>query len=488
MDKLPLEIIIIIASFIQDSNLARLSTLSRKWQAAIECRTFARLRISSHGNDINDFALIVTPFRLSSYLRVLKFEVDVLFDESTIEPRSMSQARFSEAFTEALRSLFEVLTEGENADGGVAGNGDGTSGSSGLTLKLGQIDSLRYVRTGRMPYLRERIGVIDGGRPLPMVKCISGFVFEVRAIPRKLALRASIDIASRLPNMKRFELRANYGALIQNPLLHKEDRQALAVALADMQFFKDHQGGEVVFAVDDMHLLKRESYPDCTNESSYDPLGAAFRKWSHNLSSLEIYGVFDESLFGPTEAERRAAPIPIPMPSVLWTRLTKFVATLKPCMPSGGWYFTYGNQTDDTYRGKRNVPCEMTLQPLFASWANAIVGMPTLQQATLRFLIEDPYMEYERRPGTRTDWLVEYQAPSMTLRPTWQKLGESLTSEEHNSCRLVFAGVSGWRPWISTMKKLHEVAKDKYLGREMVELEIGFLEEILWSSSRKNGI
>lgn len=130
-----------------------------------------------------------------------------------------------------------------------------------------------------------------------------------------------------------------------------------------------------------------------TGAPQYEHLSAAIRAWSQNLASLETSGVFDRSLFWPSET-KPAQSAPPGSGSGLdpqWPSLETFTTELSPCSSDGTYYFIRDSDARriEIYDAREislpplGQPNDAALQLLFASWARALAQMPRLQKATL---------------------------------------------------------------------------------------------------------
>ncbi|KAL7627081.1 hypothetical protein AAE478_003857 [Parahypoxylon ruwenzoriense] len=493
MDEFPVEIIDLIVSFLPrprkhtygialpepEPGLAPFATLSSKWQAAVERRTFADLRVEGRKKKLEDFARIVTPAR-RAYLRLLTLEVAVPFDEASVKPRGKHQQVFSEAFTSAVEELFRALADEGPDDGG----GDSSSSSSdrggvrGMTLELGWVASTRDRVSVREPrYLRQRIELLNGGRQLPVVKCVSRLLF-CKGCGRQVALRTAIYLAKRLPCLQKIYVHAPEDRIgdtmtKDDIAIHRDDRHNFAAALVEADLLSDLPCREVSLRLEDQdsHVLgmnPRFVPPNFTNSLSYDPLSASIHMWSHNLVSLKISGVFDGSLFWPGESELLA------MPASPWPCLRDLNVDLGLTTPTGAWYFDLKPGTN-----YRNVPCEDTMQPLFESWAKALGCMPVLEQATICFNVElDDSCPINLNRTSVETWMIGFQAPYTRPRPAKSTWADDVAAEDSHSPKLMFQNTGGWRPWKSTMDRLRTMEKSRFPDGKMVDFETDAFDNV----------
>ncbi|KAI0490625.1 hypothetical protein F4859DRAFT_14846 [Xylaria cf. heliscus] len=459
MDRLPDLIVDIIVSFLPCQRLSQFVTVSSAWQRAVERRTFSRLSINNSDEHMDQLARVVLPKRYY-YLRYLAFSVVVPFNERGIKPRNQQQAKFSDAFTAGVQQLFQILADGIPDD------------DRRLTLELGWVTSELDWQDGKEPrFLRQRIGLVGNGQQLPLVRCVSHLTLVSDASERRVALRTMVDLVKRLPNLEHATLAAADADVNHwsgdDATLHRDDRGGLATALADSEYLNGVCPAHVSLSMESqdpwlLAMKPRFVFPNCTNSLTYDPLSAAIRTWSHSLVSLDVCGVFDCSLFWPSEKE------PVEMPASPWPRLREFHAKLGLTTPMGGWYFNIRPGTT-----RRDVPCEDTVQPLIESWVKALQSMPVLQQATLGFRVEIGIDAPSSVSQTSVeDWAIGFQAPDVALDLTKRPWETDLATDDLRSPRLFFQNLDSWRPWSSTMEKIHTMVKDKFTGTCLVEYEV----------------
>ncbi|KAK8038448.1 hypothetical protein PG993_006859 [Apiospora rasikravindrae] len=475
MDKLPVEILGIIAGILRDNSykhtskygIASHSAISSTWQHAIEPWTFESLRIRS--DQLNTLSRTLSP-RRCRYIRRIYYTVIIPFDEADVQPTEQ-KARFSEAFTDALRRLFRVLAE--NNDSGGRGR---------VKLEVVKVRSLKDIDswTPRSEYLEPHIGLVDYD-DLPVVHSISGLKLSEDQKARKTSLLTGPLLAARLPNLSSMTLEGyDYSSTAEDtPLavsMH-DWRHRLAVTLADERFVAGSHLRHVTLEADafDPNPWRKEGFvaPNycVANEAGmYDPLGAALRNWSQTLSSLQLRGSFDGSLFWPSGAEPPEVAMRVASPSTpRWPYLEKFITHLSVCSPDGMWYF-------DCPPGevRRSLPNDGALQALFAAWVRALSHMPALKQASLYWSLKvgDPRNSH----SAENHWAVSFLAPGIP-HDWWvhQKLEgweDGIAPDEARHPRLLFDAMQGWRPKETTMDMIHEIARRRFPGTELITLSV----------------
>ncbi|KAK7977112.1 Oxoglutarate iron-dependent oxygenase [Apiospora saccharicola] len=283
--------------------------------------------------------------------------------------------------TGAFRRLFQILAEkSDPSDGGM------------MMLQVANVEFPEYVEpTSPRPfYQRDALDLVDW-EDLPVVPCISELALHEHQGERGVFLPTGLQLASRLPNLSRITLGTFHwwGAGVR--IMPRVDavrswRHELATAFADERLLAC-PGKEV--HVPPSYCVAAAASPENDNGANapqhYNPLGAAIRTWSQNLVSLEVSGVFDRSLFWPSEAETTQT-VAGASTSPHWPNLEPFTTELPPCSSDGTCYFIWDPdaQRAGIYAGREislptlGQPNDGTLQPLLASWARALAQMPRL--------------------------------------------------------------------------------------------------------------
>ncbi|KAI1470596.1 uncharacterized protein F4812DRAFT_469161 [Daldinia caldariorum] len=417
MEALPLEIIIIIASFLPVDTLthqrllAPYATLSRKWQGAIERRTFSSLRLSNEFDDLDIFSDIVWPnYTRRMFLRHLTFRIYVRRYTG-----KGSLQRASEMITSNLQMLFFVLSKSD--------------GSKEIALKLSfHVSASHSLDHIERQSLEPRFELIGRGEQLATVKCVSSLALYSDAYIG-LALRTIVDLMARFPRLRSIRFtRGEY-------CTYRNDRHGLATALIDAAgFLSKTECLKVTLTTERVgpwpYYPRFSSYLTYnTSLPPYDTFGAAMRMWSHNLVYLKINGVLSSSIFWPSGNEQSEIKVSH------WPRLRELYVAFAIMTPEGGWYF----EEPSDIQTRRCVPCNDTLWPLFEAWAKAIESMPVLEQALVGFNMAGPSMFDDYYPYK---WSIVLQVPDVlhsSLLGTWTKnLGPYL----HNS-RLIFQDTNG---------------------------------------------
>lgn len=529
MDKLPQEVIDRIVFYLPGrptfistprppSPLPQFATISTKFQAAVERRTFRSLSIKSDETELQVFQASLSPPRRAN-LRQLDYSVVLpSYDESaacSFETKADQNAN-NKAFTTAVRELFSILRGWDGADEIQPRNLSLCIADVFSPPDLNEAGSRKDTKLRLYRYLRSRIR-LENYESLPTLSCVT--TLAVVFVHRIVAPSTAILLAARLPRLRALHITA-YAEEMRYPTISRNDRHELATALMDAlarNALSTVNKVVVEFEQGDGPENQLVALPNLVFPEDCDPLGTALRHWSqHTLESLTIRGVFDGSLFWPPET--------LDSPPALWANLERLDVQLSRNTPEGWWYFMpqgrpkYGTAArnpakdphdgppphDDTGRAitaadaraeetwamspdkcpprrarlTRNVPCEDTMQPLYLAWAKALQHAPRLREAKLAFRVEiqitdqhtgeleeEPYME---------DWELVYQAPDVE-HEFWHA---ELQDAEQKSRRLFFHNMCGWRPNEATMGLLRQAGRETWHDTEMVELAVNEYDKI----------
>lgn len=130
------------------------------------------------------------------------------------------------------------------------------------------------------------------------------------------------------------------------PGIRRDERHGLARALQTAEYlpgFLERNADITVNLRQSPPEDQLVSLPDLIYPFSYDPLSAAFRTLSHNLTSLSVQGVFDGTLFWADDMESTETSN---QPANPWRNLRYLRAELELSTPSGSWYFMPKDKQD----------------------------------------------------------------------------------------------------------------------------------------------
>ncbi|KAK6845677.1 carbohydrate-binding module family 50 protein [Apiospora arundinis] len=482
MDKLPVEVISIIADFLVEDNqgdrIASYSTISAKWQQAIECWTFRRISIDSTQLDAVSHIL---SFHRRHHIRDLYYSITVPCDESDGHVNG-NQRLYSDALSEALRKIFQLLAEKD----------DSVSDRSSMTLHLHEVPpNATHQRTysGQPPpeYLTSDIDLVNFDK-WPMAHCVSQLV--LKEMPRrKLSLVTGFRLAARLPNLSSITLTSWEESPPLNPSWRtpvEEKRSALATVLADTYSLASSTLRDVDLRVDSINPRRefsdylgpewRHIWFQCEPPGAHDPLSITIRRWSRPLSTLTVRGMFAASLFWPAENE---PPVSIDHEHdgcPRWPNLTKFTVQLSLFGPGDERYFKSWDDPRpkpadyvDFASPRRTQPDDSAIQPLLASWAKALAQMPVLLQASVFWNIPDCR-------GNDDHWAVSFLAPGTAperrIHVSLDVWEGNITPEEARSPRLIVENMWHWLPWETTLDSIRETVEHRFPGTELVILGV----------------
>ncbi|KAK7921552.1 hypothetical protein PG985_009574 [Apiospora marii] len=473
MDRLPIEVIDLIASFLpQDSWLpskrhaARYAAISSRWQQAVEPRTFEKIDLDS--TQLDALACVLTP-RRCRYAKRIYFTVVIPHNDPAMQPTAQ-KAHLCKVMTNALRRLFQILAQkSDPSDVGV------------MMLRVAHVEFPVDVDppSPRPFYKRDALDLVDWD-DLPVVPCISELLFHEHQGERRLSLRTGLKLASRLPNLSRLTLgtlewSSSEFPIIPNAAAVRSWRHKLAATFADERLAAglllrhatlEDETWDRDWACPGNDGFVPPSYCVAASEEAgapqHDPLGAAIRDWSQNLYSLEISG----SVYPH------------------WPNLETLTTDLSPCSPDGTCYFTRDPsarrvEVHDGYEislPPPGHPNDDTLQPLFASWARALAQMPRLREATLCWNLKLGWPGCIEHVRDRM-WAVSFLAPGTPPKGSvhfdaiddWR---DPITPDEARRPRLLFYATLGWRPWEGTMGILREVAGRRFPGTGLVVFSV----------------
>ncbi|KAK8045720.1 hypothetical protein PG996_013784 [Apiospora saccharicola] len=306
---------------------------------------------------------------------------------------------------------------------------------------------------------------LPGADELPLLHCVRHLSFgEWRRTPDP---SVPLMMAAWMPNLTTVDLvldtegsqkppppRGEGQDLFEALKAYSEQTQKVAHATLNMR-----SGGQM-----DALVTRQLNF---ARTQGHNLLGASLRGWSQRLASFRVRGVVDGSLFWPhphekglvSDDENNSNNAPSEEPE--WPHMQDIDVHAERYAPSGRWYFTRsepaypapslpdytfestGDDSDHDDVGRRfsrSVPHEETIQPLFAAWARALVRMPSLRTARLRFRIK--FFHEGGRAGrwhSMEDWGVVYEAPGYESKDknktAWCGV---LTPEEQRYRRLIF--------------------------------------------------
>ncbi|KAI1501838.1 hypothetical protein F5X99DRAFT_381160 [Biscogniauxia marginata] len=343
MDSLPQELVDHIVSFLpkkiwefsspgKTPRLPGYSILSRRFQKAIESRTFETLAIRSDNHELRQFVAIQNPLR-RTYLRHFYYCIDLPPCKSALFQRfkdPAEQEANNQAFTIAIWQLFRILQTKDH--------------TKDISLFIYDIvsptDQKLRSSLGYRRYERSRIRLLMEPEKLQLLPKVSRLAFAPTTHP--VLPRICIDIATRLPDLKTLDMNIDAQELLY-PGLPRQDRHTLAEAITEHSGqLKKLVNVFIAFGPLGGPCNQFLSMPDLLYPLQHDPLGVALRRWSGNIEYLDLKGTFDGTLFWPHSSEsaedHRESPVR--------AKLKKIYVSLEKHTPSGWWYFMPENAND----------------------------------------------------------------------------------------------------------------------------------------------
>lgn len=374
MEQLSQEVINLIATFIErypdqpgvpslerkvlPSNLPRHAANSLAWKHAIESIVFREITLKS--TDIEAFDAI---FRGDRRRSLTKLTLDIVlpnYDDKLCGrfERDSDKDANNETFTAAIEKLFAVLKSWEDDNESLNGSvrfalwniyAPFDSGQRGYeTLERHRFEAMLGQRHDLFEhrYNHSLIHLLRPGQ-LPSVRCVSEAHFDNPTLGRNLDMRCVVDMTMKLPCLESLAFTLNDDEK-NFPKIRVENRHSFASGLSRLQFkFPLLKSADLTF-FHEAPLNQAMKSADLLNGQNYDPLSTALRQTFSqcpNLTSLNLTGVFDSSLFWSSSQSQQALNNINIVPEC-WPNLKFLIVTFDATTPSGHWYFT-GPSGDD---------------------------------------------------------------------------------------------------------------------------------------------
>lgn len=517
MNALPQDVYDEICGFLSapNFNLSAVATVSRRWQAAIERRTFRTIRVRS--DDFDRFHKIVHGSRRRC---VTKVEYIVILPPYSEEDRcrferEIDREENDKVFTQAIHGLFHILKLWDVCEDGsielklvdvysdtdhdfLRRSSPSRQLDTWLRLKKDETETYNVDLWGwrfHFSYLR-----LLKTSELPVVPVVKSF--RTAHLTRNICDRVSIDIAARLPNLREAFCLMNEWE-IRYIGLRRRHRQDLSEAVSQTL----PQASGLVR----LHLHTNQGFFPAPNFSTtslhpesqtHDTLCTAIRKATGSMTKLKdlhVSGVLDESLLTPSPTQTFQEPY--------WQNLARLIIRFSPRRPSGGFYFhvaeeaitipgedevppCYGNDEEDAaaaiefqitrhsgFTGRVqgvSVPEDESILPLFEAFGRACCQIPPLQSACLL-----THVRSESGSGARfqdlVPWGVSYTSPGV-----WPWGGMPIPETAFSDCldtRRLFWNTLDWRPTTTLQDLLRNIGGERHGGR-LVERFLGSEEAI----------
>ncbi|KAI0185695.1 hypothetical protein EV127DRAFT_195972 [Xylaria flabelliformis] len=457
-----------------------LATVSRRFQRAIERRTFHWLHIEASDTGISEFESILSSEERRSHIRQLLINLPVppRPSKATTENESESESEIEsqyetnqdrqahkEVLTAPLRRLWNFL---------------GTWNEGGIYLRLGT-DLPPDVPWKDRPFAFSLLDLTADVESFPALPCISEFSFGSHS--RHWNPRVALVLTSKMPNLERAEW--------LNEALYDWGRY-----YSIDKIYRD----ELVRSIQTKHLpsslkkfscqLKVPSYdnnhtqplPRFIEDGAYDPVSCAIRQLTRLCTDISLEGPFHPSLFDPAGFEPAVEEPPC------WQHTTELNVKVLPCSPDGSWLLrpqvsqshlpegltdctqlppgyadteegreeaeNYCDDHEDIvmppkiyeYSALALVPDDEKLNAMIVAFARCCARMPTLKIADVRF--EDN--------GHDFPYQISFIAAFYRV-PYW----DTDMANSADSCR-IYLHFNDWRPADATIAELKNVGVEKY--------------------------
>ncbi|KAI0424845.1 hypothetical protein F5Y09DRAFT_323297 [Xylaria sp. FL1042] len=511
MDRLSLEIFEQIISLLPeqiieedvrnpDHNIVRdvlptLATVSRRFQRAIERRTFYRLKFKADDVKLDEFERILDLER-QAYVRQLCIILVVPPRPSKVKTGNESESEYESPYEtdEDRQAHREVMT----APLGRLWNFISTwseSAGKGIYLSLDAQPS-QAVPQGKWVYQPFTFSLLDltaDAESFPALPCVGEFIFESDSHPWNP--RAALALTSRMPKLERAEWFSGYPQYDWGRYysIDKKYRDELVQSIQNIclpRSVKKFSCRLKAPYYDDYHT---EELPKFIANGANDPVSCAIRELTRHCIDISLEGPFHPSLFD----RLNSAPTVEEQPC--WQHTTTLSVKVLPCSPDGSWFSRpQGSQgripeglvdcsqlppgyadtaeeeeeAEEYYADHEDflmpsstgeydiitlIPDDERLNAMIAAFARCCARMPALQTAILSF--ED--IHHEHYP-----FEVTFIAAFHPF-PFWDEEIESSA----DSCR-IFLHLKDWQPTDETMAELKNIGVER-CGQPST---IGYLE------------
>ncbi|KAI1274858.1 hypothetical protein F5Y07DRAFT_191862 [Xylaria sp. FL0933] len=502
MDRLPLEIfehiISLIPQCIVPENVPKtdystvlnvlppIATVSRRFQRAIERRTFYRLKFKASDAKLDEFERILDPER-QAYVRQLYIMLPVPPRTSNAKAEGKSESGYEspyetnedrqvhkEVMTAPLRRLWNFIdTWSETA-------------RKGIYLKLGAqpTPALPQGRCVHGPFAFSLLDLSADVETLPALPCIGRFTLESHSRPWNP--RVALALTSRMSNLECAELSSGYDYRYswgRYYSIDKKYRNELVQSIQTMSLPRSVKEFSCRLKAPDYDDSHSEELPKFIRDGAHDPVSCAIRELTKHCIEIRLEGPFHPSLFDP------ASFTPTVEEQPCWQHTTTLIVKVLPCSPDGSWLSrSEGSQAripeglvdcsqlppgyadtaeeeeeaEEYYTDHKEfvmpsglgsssvvtiIPDDEKMNVMIAAFARCCARMPALQAAILSF--EDIHDEDD-------PFEVFFIAPS---RPFYFCHGtmESIA----DICR-IFLHFKDWQPTDATIDELKNIGVERY--------------------------
>ncbi|KAI3339488.1 hypothetical protein F4824DRAFT_455510 [Ustulina deusta] len=344
MDKLPPEIFEHIISLIPrpvgghtlPDALPMLATVSRRFQQAIERRTFYKLGIETNDAELSEFERILGPER-RSHVRFLSITLPEpprpsnATTEGGNESGSGSESRYEtnqdrqahrEVLTAPLRRLWNFISTWDE------------SASKGIYLSLDtdlppDVPPEGYVH---QPFIFSLLDLTADAERFPALPCIRQFNFGSHS--RYWNPRVAMVLTSRMPKLERAEWldQAQYD-WCRYYSIDKKYRDELVQSIQVMRLPSSLKKFSCQLKAPYYDYNHTQVLPRFIEDGAHDPVSCAIRELTRHCTDISLEGPFHPSLFDPPSSGPAVEEQPC------WQYTTILSVKVLPCSPDGRWLF-----------------------------------------------------------------------------------------------------------------------------------------------------
>ncbi|KAI0549784.1 hypothetical protein F4679DRAFT_251269 [Xylaria curta] len=474
--------------------LPSLATVSRRFQRAIEQRTFHSLNIEANGIELSEFERILGPEERRSYVRrlVVNLPVPPRPSKATTENERESESEFEsqyetnqdrqahkEVLTAPLRRLWNFLSTWND------------DASKGIYLGL-SADLPPDVPRKDRPFTFSMLDLTADAESFPALPRIGEFSFD--SYSRHWNPRVALILTSKMPKLERARWQLNGAAYDWGRYysIDKIYRDELVQSIQTMHLPSSLKTFSCELKVPYYDYNHTQPLPRFIENGAYDPVSCAIRQLTRLCTDISLEGPFHPSLFDPPSAEPALEEQPC------WQHTTELNVKVQPCSPDGSWLLRpqvsqsrlpeglidctqlppgYADTAEELeeaedycddheeivmpptvyeYSALPLIPDDERLNAMIVAFARCCARMPALKIADVRF--EDNGKDFP------------YQ---IVFIAAFYRVGcwDTDMANSADSCR-IYLHFNDWRPTDATIAELENVGVKKY-GQPSI---IGYLD------------
>jgi hypothetical protein len=432
--------------------LASYASTCRTWKEAIEALNFSRITVKD--SELETFQTIVTG-RRRTYVTELGLAVTGLDGRTRVGEPLEEQSVKNRRFTNSLCKFFQILEAWQD---------EGVRKPLRLVFPmvyeppLARLRAMNEIESFVFTYL---LTGLSEHLSLPKLSNVT-YLNVYGGSGGRLEPSTATTIVSALPNLREIALdfgdesandkgqsirmRASFAEAIKN--IRLLPRAAASIKYRGYIPFDQGDAGENFVP---SHLF-------------HDPLSAALRTFSQDLSSLSVTTSLDSTIFWPSLHESNYT-------TPHWPFLKDLNVNLSLVSPTGSWYFTGPDPNADDYDSSgedsgywqfRGDADPVTFTPFIEAFAKAVGNMPILES----FHLESDIMDDEGR----TKFSIMYHAPGRDAEPNYDD------DEDDNTARRVTYDLTDdaeWRPSHEVREALKNVGRERFGGEVIETFRVG---------------